>query len=498
MKAEVVVIGSGISGLTTAALLAKKGRRVIILERNKRPGGALKRFTRRGIPFDIGFHYSGGMGKGEILRALWEYIGVWPRLVVLPFPPEGNENLRIMDSGRVVRAFFSYDRLEDELQQVFPGEKQGISTYLNRIREIADTIPFFNPDLPLTPYLHDLFSPKSISLAQFLTSLIQDTDLHAVLSSPVFLYGVPPREVNLTIHASVAHPLYSGVYAIDGGGQAIVDAFLATLAEAGVDIFAGHEVESVIVKENQVAGVKTSKGEICASHVIYTGHPTGLLDLVPDGIFRKAFCNRMRDLINTDSMFIVFGAIDDPDTLGDLTWTNYYNIRTGLDIMNLDLRHPEKSIMVNAPGRRDLNSTGASRGVLLIRMSVWDEVVRFDQGGQGKRSAAYRKWKAESADKMIEQAGRLWGDAFSRIEPLAIGTLLTFRDRLGSPMGATYGVRHSMNQFSPGVRTRLPGLWLSGQGTLMAGIMGASLAGMVTAGEIEGLEPLWDEVRQCR
>jgi len=166
--------------------------------------------------------------------------------------------------------------------------------------------------------------------------------------------------------------------------------------------------------------------------------------------------------------------------------------------MDLDLRHPEKSIMINAPGRRDSNSTGASRGVLLIRMSVWDEVARFDQGAQGKRSAAYRKWKAESADKMIEQAGRLWGDACSRIEPLAIGTPLTFKDRLGSPMGATYGVRHSMNQFSPGVRTRLPGLWLSGQGTLMAGIMGASLAGMVTVGEIEDLEPLWDEVRQCR
>nr|HDN00432.1 NAD(P)/FAD-dependent oxidoreductase [Deltaproteobacteria bacterium] len=498
MKAEVVVIGSGISGLTAAALLAKKGKRVVILEQNRRPGGALKRFTRRGIPFDIGFHYSGGMGKGEILRALWKYIGVWPRLAVLPFPEEGNENLRIMDSGKVVRAFFSYDRLEDELQRVFPGEKQGIYAYLNKIREISNTIPFFNLDLPLTPYLHDLFSPKGMSLAQLLMSLIRDTDLHAVLSTPVFLYGVPPREVNLTIHASVAHPLYSGVYAIDGGGQAIVDAFLATLAEAGVDILTGQKVESVLIRGNQVAGVKTSEKEIYASHVIYTGHPTSLLDLVPGEIFRKAFCNRMRNLINTDSMFIVFGAIDDPDTLGDLTWINYYNIRTGLDIMDLDLRHPEKSIMINAPGRRDSDSTGASGGVLLIRMSVWDEVARFDQGVREKRSAAYRKWKAESADKMIEQAGRLWGDAYSRIEPLAIGTPLTFRDKLGLPMGATYGVRHSMNQFSPGVRTRLPGLWLSGQGTLMAGIMGASLAGMVTVGEIEGLEPLWYEVRQCR
>jgi phytoene dehydrogenase-like protein len=60
-----------------------------------------------------------------------------------------------------------------------------------------------------------------------------------------------------------------------------VDAFLATLAEAGVDILTGQKVESVLIRGNQVAGVKTSEKEIYASHVIYTGHPTSLLDLVP-------------------------------------------------------------------------------------------------------------------------------------------------------------------------------------------------------------------------
>jgi all-trans-retinol 13,14-reductase len=499
MKAEVVVIGSGISGLTAAALLAKKGRRVIILERNKRPGGALKRFTRRGIPFDIGFHYSGGMGKGEILRALWEYLGVWPHLRVYPFPSEGNDCLTLKHSRKTVRAFFSYERLEDELRQVFSNEAKGVVTYLKTLRDICDSIPFYNMDLSLTPFLRGLLPSARIGLAPFLTSLTKDPDLQAVLASPAFLYGVPPRQASLAVHAMVAHAFISGAYAIDGGGQAIVDAFLATLAEAGVDILTGQDVESVLVKENQVAGVKTSEGEIYASHVIYTGHPTSLLDLVPDGIFRKAFYNRMRNLINTDSMFVVFGAVDDPSSLDDLTWVNYYAIPSGLDILDVNLKYPEEgALLMTAPGRRYSAPvlSNASRGVILMRPASWDEVAPFSVNSGKARPASYKKWKAQSADRLLDQAKKLWG--YSRIEPLAIGSPLTFRDKLGIPGGAVYGVRHCFNQINPGAKTRLSGLWLSGQGTLMTGIVGASLSGLVTAGEIEGLEPVWDEVRQCR
>ena len=72
MKFDFAVIGSGIGGLTTAALLARQGRSVIVLERGSRPGGALRRFKRQGVPFDIGCHYIGCLSQGEILRVLWD------------------------------------------------------------------------------------------------------------------------------------------------------------------------------------------------------------------------------------------------------------------------------------------------------------------------------------------------------------------------------------------------------------------------------------------
>jgi len=499
MKAEVVVIGSGISGLTAAALLAKKGRRVIILERNRRPGGALKRFTRRGIPFDIGFHYSGCLGSGGILRVLWEYLGVWSHLRVHPFPSEGNDRLILRNSGKSVRAFFSYKRLEDELRQAFPNEAEGVVTYLKTLRGICDSIPFYNMDLSLTPFLRGLLPSARIGLAPFLTSLTKDPDLQAVLVSPAFLYGVPPRQASLAVHAMVAHAFISGAYAIDGGGQAIADAFLSIFRKAGVEVLTGQEVESIFVTNEKVAGIKTSEMEIHCSKAVYTGHPAGLLDLVSEGTFRQAYHSRLQDLENTTSMFVVFGAVDNPASLRNLTWVNHYAIPSGLDILDVNLICPEESaLLMTAPGRRYSAPalSDASRGIILMRPASWNEVAPFSIGAGGTRSASYKKWKSQSADRLLDQAKKLWG--YSRIEPLAIGSPLTFRDKLGVPGGAVYGVQHCLNQINPGARTRLPGLWLSGQGTLMTGIVGASLSGLVTVGEMEGLESLWDEVRQCR
>jgi all-trans-retinol 13,14-reductase len=77
-----------------------------------------------------------------------------------------------------------------------------------------------------------------------------------------------------------------------------------------------------------------------------------------------------------------------------------------------------------------------------------------------------------------------------------MGTPLTFRDELSAPEGCAYGAMHCLNQYNPQPRTRVPGLLLSGQSTLMTGVVGASISGMVSAGEILGLESLWQEIRR--
>jgi len=71
-----IVIGSGISGLTMSLLLAVNGHKVLLLEKNPRIGGALSRFYRKGIPFDTGFHFTGGLHKGGILYDILSILGI--------------------------------------------------------------------------------------------------------------------------------------------------------------------------------------------------------------------------------------------------------------------------------------------------------------------------------------------------------------------------------------------------------------------------------------
>ncbi len=74
---DALIIGSGISGLTSAALLSKKGKSVLVLEASSRPGGYMHSFRRFGELFDTGAHYVGSMCPGQPFHTLLNYLGVF-------------------------------------------------------------------------------------------------------------------------------------------------------------------------------------------------------------------------------------------------------------------------------------------------------------------------------------------------------------------------------------------------------------------------------------
>ncbi len=486
-----MVIGSGVSGLTTAALLAQNGREVVIVEGGRRPGGALRRFSREGIPFDVGFHYTGGLGQGQVLRALWDCLGISQAITAIPLHPERYDLLQIQGLNREVRAFYEYDRLEEELCTVFPAERRGIGQYLATIRELCRAVPFYNPALALTPFLRGAAADQP--LTRVLAAHTGNPALQAALCAPAFLYGVAPARAGLAMHAVVAHGYYSGAWGIAGGGEAISRALLDRLAGLGVEIRSASGARAIKVAEDRVAGVAGDGWEIAAETVIYTGHPHYLPGLLPTEALRPAYRDRLRALADTVSMIILFGEAVKASPLPLLDRANLYQLRPGFDLLATDAAAGPPSLMVTAPGRHDGPASPAAKGVILMRPAELAEVIAFDRGS-GNRAPGYAELKERVAAEMLAQAAA-FGEDFRNVRPLAVGSPLTFRDELGSPGGGVYGVRHSRDQYIATARTKLPGLYLSGQGSLMTGVMGASLAGLVTAGEILGLERIWDMVR---
>ncbi|MBM9604263.1 phytoene desaturase family protein [Desulfopila inferna] len=496
MHSDIVIIGSGISALTAAALLAKKGAQVLVIEKERRIGGAVKQFKRKGIPFDVGFHYTGCLGEDEILHKLWRFCGILNHLEILPFPDHGSDRIYLTNRDRPIDSFFSYERIIRELQHSFPQEKLAISSYFDTLRAICRRIPFYNQDLSLTQFLQE-FRSSRLSVKAFVQGLTKDSELQAVLTSPVALYGIPTDNASIDVHAMVAHGYRQGAYSVEGGGQAVVDAFEHVCKAGGVSFLPGVQVAEIDFDDRGVTGVKTdSSDRISCNRIIYTGHPTSLIPLMGTRAFRPVYRKRLLQLKNTISMNVLFGVMPKPPP--SLEWHNHIFLPGGsnpLDKKNNQIK--DRLLMVTSTARGSFSLRQDYKSVILLQPAWWEEVKMFENSTSCTRPTLYHVHKEEISRAMIAQAEKCISSDFKRIEPLAVGTPLTFRDELSAPQGCAYGASHSLDQYTPDIRTRVPGLYLSGQSTLMTGIVGASLAGFTSAGYILGLEPFWEELRSC-
>ncbi len=195
-------------------------------------------------------------------------------------------------------------------------------------------------------------------------------------------------------------------------------------------------------------------------------------------------------------MFAVFGksakALNPLD--GPL---NHYILPSDCDVLTANSNTPQNMRPMMMTGTRTSpvqSLQEAENGIILLRLGYWQDIERFEASTPASRPKEYMNYKESIGAEMVAAATKRWGDLTGEITTLAVGTPLTFRDELNAPEGCAYGAMHRLDQFNPDVRTRFPGLYLAGQSTLMTGVAGASISGLVAAGEILGLESLWEEV----
>ena len=79
---KVIIIGGGLGGLFTGAILAKEGFLVTVLEKNSTIGGGLQTFKRFGESFDTGMHVIGGMQPGGCIRKICSYLGIMDKVEI--------------------------------------------------------------------------------------------------------------------------------------------------------------------------------------------------------------------------------------------------------------------------------------------------------------------------------------------------------------------------------------------------------------------------------
>ena len=493
MKYDFVVIGAGVSGITSALLLAQHGYQVALVEKRERTAPLLRGFSRRGVHFDTGFHYSGGLGKGEPLDLFFRYLGLSDRLTTFPFRADGFDLFRSLD-GFECSLPYGYEPLRERLCQTFPKEASAIEQYLRLVETTCATLPYLNlaADFGSAMSLQGVHGP---TLSETLDRLTQNRRLKGVLGMHCLLYGVAPEEIPFSQHARIVGNYYRSVHGIRGGGFSLAQAFEQRLNTLGVDIRCGSSVvELKLGPEGSLAGVRLANGEeLICSGCIATIDPRCLPGLVPTGLFRPSFTKRLALLEESMSAYVVYGAATSP--VPSLAGRNLFLLPDAASLAGLGKRPLEESPLYLTAAYPDAG--GSPAGFIGISPARFADTAQWQGSTSGDRPAGYRRFKEDLTARMARQIARFCPELAKDAAYLEPSTPLTFRDFTSMPHGGLYGVKHMVGQYNPLPVTRLAGLFLAGQGVVAPGILGAVLSGFVAVGSILGHDRLREEVRAC-
>ena len=130
MNYDYVIIGGGVSGMTSALILAKQGFSVALVEKSRQLAPTIRGFTKKGLFFDTGFHYTGGLGTGEPVDLFFRYLGLSDALEKVPFREDAFDSFRCLEPPFNFHFPCGYDRIRERFYEVFPDEHEAIDTYL--------------------------------------------------------------------------------------------------------------------------------------------------------------------------------------------------------------------------------------------------------------------------------------------------------------------------------------------------------------------------------
>ncbi|MBU1232081.1 MAG: NAD(P)/FAD-dependent oxidoreductase [Proteobacteria bacterium] len=486
---DVLIIGSGVGGLSTAIILAKLGFAVTVLEKNTHPGGLLRSYTRDGIECAVGVHYLGSLDQGQILRKFFDYLGVTAAIPVTRMGQDGIIDRYIFDTSSVnYPATFDLpeglDAFEEALKQTFPKEREAIVSIVDPIRKAAEQLHAL--DLLYARQNDFSLLDQSQPLGKILDDLGCSPGLRSILAIPSCWIGVPLHECPAYYHNTALASYVSSSYRLQGSGSAMADALAMRLQELGGRIVTGAEISKIHVSSRVVTGLQLKSGEsLPATTVIGAVHPKVVLQMLPQEAVKPSYRQRISGLEDTHGIFSVHARVD-ANSHPEIPY-NIFKVDTDSDGNVPDLRYYQ----IRKSEKEDVS-------LLSILTSGKDELwAPWLHTKSGRRGNDYCEAKENHARQLLREAEGLFG-SFKGLKILDAYTPLTMRDWVNSPGGSAYGVLRSSSQLLATAmlnRTSVKGLYLAGQNVMAPGIIGTIMGSFSTVKAILGADEFREAVR---
>ncbi|MBA5792091.1 NAD(P)/FAD-dependent oxidoreductase [Flavobacterium sp. xlx-214] len=494
---DVVVIGSGLGGLVTALLLAQEGKSVCVLEKNNQYGGNLQTFVRDKTIFDTGVHYIGGLDKNENLGRYFSYLNILNDLELTPLNKNQFDCISFGSEKILYPQAQGYANFIDQLVVFFPEEKEALQKYIDTIQWYCQQFPLYNLQQGFG-YNEEVMQQ---SVEKVMNSITTNKKLQAVLLGNGFLSALNVTETPFYVHALTVNSYIQSAWRCVKGGSQITKAFIKQLRHFNADLFKHQKVEKLHFNGSTLESCETHNTIYKANQFVSDIDVQQLFSMFSTENKQKPYVKRIQQLQNTLSVFSVHLVLK-PKTI-DYFNHNIYHFEEVNDAFscrnNWQASRPKMMVITTNPHTK--NDVFA-QSISLMTYMDYEKVQQWQDtfntvNYESERGNDYQFFKDEIVDNMLTILTKYFPDIRSQIQSVHTSSPLSYRDYIGSTDGSMYGFEKSAQQplktlISP--KTKIDNLFLTGQNIRLHGILGVTITGFLTVGEMLGKEYFFDKV----
>lgn len=450
---DVIIIGSGLAGMTAANIMGRHGHSVLLLEAHNKLGGFATWFFRhdRNHVFDISLHgFPVGMIKS--CRKYWNK-EIADSIVQL-------KDVRFVNPQFNVQTPFTKEHYTETMVETFNVPRETVEAFFKHLSEMN----FYDNSQMTNRELFEKFFPGRNDVTRFLMEPITYAN-GSTLDDPAITYGIV-----------FSNFMSKGVYTFTGGTDHLINRMKEELLKNNIDIKLQAKVEKIHLENGKAAGVYINGKLVKAKTVLSNSNiRSTVLNLVGEEHFPSEFVQKTKEIRLNSSSCQVYMGLKEGATIpyiGELVFTSSHPTYDPTRLLDLKVSSRTFSVYYQEERRPRVAIVSSTN----CHYEDWKKLSKEE----------YEAEKEFMIEETIKGLEAFIPDIRDKLEVVEAATPLTVERYTLHPRGSSFGTKFEGLEISMNLHKTIPGLFHAGSvGIIMSGWLGAANYGAIQANAIE-------------